>query len=565
LRYLNHLITQIDAGMGYTGDVQGSTLRNPEEWMFEAFGGGARADSGERVNAATALSHGPVWQAVNILAGDVGQLPLNVYKRPITGDKRAVDIAADHPVNWLLSKEPNPFQTPAIWKETMMAWALLWGNGCSYIARDGNGRPKFLIPLLPDRTWPVWVDAINEETGEPEEGGEWFIETDFGDGKREPLFYSDVFHLRGLATDGFWGLSAIQVAKNVIGGGMSMMKQRNRTFKNGLTPGGALTSESKEPPPEVRAEYRRQIDSIHAGAENAGKWLMLWGGTKFSPFSMSNVDAQALQMIDLDREQVASLFMLPPYKLGAMKNSAVRANLEQQNSDYLYTSLSRHLNKAKEEAERKLFSDGERRLQRVFIEWDVDVILKADLAARGTYYSQAIAGEWMTKNEVRYEEGLPPLAGGDVTRNPAINPAQPKPTEPPKREPPPVAPEEATDAARALIRSQVDTMLSVEANRIERMSKSSQPFLQWADEFYDNYAGHAEPYLRISCKLATSLGLEANWRPAVEMHARDSRQALNAIAGLVSKTDLPDAVRDHVDRVRALGDIVTTTILGAMK
>ena len=79
-------------------EIFNSTLRDPEEWMFEAFGGSVSA-AGGRVNPSTALSHGPVWQAVNILAGDVGQLPLHVMK--ISGKDREKFRA--HPVEWLFN------------------------------------------------------------------------------------------------------------------------------------------------------------------------------------------------------------------------------------------------------------------------------------------------------------------------------------------------------------------------------------------------------------------------------------------------------------------------------
>src|SRR5574338_179470 len=112
-------------------DVRASTASHPEEWFFEALTWG-RSDSGETVNPTTALSHGPVWQAVNILAGDVGQLPLHVYRK----NGRNRERIESHPVDWLLTREPNDYQTPSIWKETMMSVALLWGNACSYIARN---------------------------------------------------------------------------------------------------------------------------------------------------------------------------------------------------------------------------------------------------------------------------------------------------------------------------------------------------------------------------------------------------------------------------------------------
>lgn len=542
---MNEFITQIDAGMGFTGEVQASTLSPPEEWFFEALTWG-RSDSGETVNPSTALTHGPVWQAVNILAGDVGQLPIQVFRK--TDKIRQRDD--QHPVDRLLTQEPNPYQTPAIWKETMMAWALLWGNGCSYIIRDNGGRPMAFMPLMPDRTFPRMVE------------GEWWIETDFGDGKRIPLPYVDVFHVRGLATDGFWGLSAVHVAKNVIGGGLALRKHGNKTFKNSARPGMALTMEGKAPAPEVQAELRRQIQSLHSGADNAGNWLLLYGGAKAEQMSMSNADAQWLEAMDLDREFIAGLFGVPPYRLGAMKNSAVRANVEQQNTDYMNTSLSRHLNKIREEGERKLFNLGERRLRRVYLKWIVEAFLRGDLAARGAYYAQAKAGEWMTTNEIREIEDMNPIAGGDVLKNPAINPATSKEPEPQRREEP-KAPDEAKQTARALVEGQVAAMLEVEACAVERGIPSARNATKWSENYYERYNDIAANFLTVPCKAASALGCSpADWRAVVALHARDSLNRFLAMAGIATKESLPDIAREFAASIREQKQAMTAAILG---
>lgn len=551
---MNELITQIDAGAGLPGDILASTAHFPEEWFFEAMSGGwGRSETGEYVNPRTAMGHGPVWQAINTLAADVGQLPIHVTR----DDGRKIIRYDTHPVEWLLAHEPNKYQTPAVWKETMMAWCAAWGNSCSWIVRDSAGRPVMLVPLLPDRTAPLDVD------------GEWWIETDFGDGRRIPLAYDDVFHLSWLADDGFWGIGPIQACRNVVAGGLAIRRHGNRTFANGGRPGGALEIPGPMPTPEQMRERRAQLEAQHGGTENAGKWLLLYNGTKFTQLSMNNQDAQWLEAMDLDREFIASIFNLPPYKLGSMKNSSTRANTNQQESDYRRSHLMRHLNKFREQIRRKLFSFRERTMMKVDVDWVYEANLRADLAARGAYYSQAKTGEWMTTNEIRKIEGLDPVPGGDEIRNPAINPAQPKQpgTEPTKREPSPepAAPDEAIEAARALIRDRADAMLDAEANRIEKVAKGSRPFLPWADEFYQGYADHASTYLRIACKLATSLGLSCNWQRAAELHARDSLAVLKGITGMVGQKDLPAAVADHVDRVRALGSMLTNSILGAAK
>lgn len=538
--------SQFDAGLGFTGEVADTfALAYPEEdWFFNAVTWG-QSDSGEHVTPSTALSHGPVWQAVNILAGDIGQLPIQVYRK--NGRERRREDK--HQVDWLLTNEPNPYQTPAVFKETLVAWSLLWGNGCAYIARDGAGRPQFLIPLLPDRTRPVSVELETEDGGKYTE---WMIETDFGDGKREYLAYADVFHLRGLATDGFWGLSCVQVAKNVIGGGLALRKHGNRTFKNGTRPGMVLSMEGREPAPEVRANYRRELEAMHAGSENAGRWLLLWGGAKANPMTMSNEDAQWLQALGMDREFVAGLFNLPPYKLGAMENSAVRANLEQQNRDYLQTSLSRHLNKFREEGERKLFNYSERRLRRVFLKWITEAFLRGDLQARGNYYSQAVTGEWMTKNEIRELEDLPPIEGGDELRNPAINPARDAPSdEPPQREPEPEPAEEARSAARELIAKQATALLRVESLAAEQKIPTAKNAVKWAENYYENYVAAAAEFLDVPCRLAASLGCDvADWRSVAADHARDALNRFLSLAGIAGKDDLPEIAAEFAKSIR---------------
>lgn len=550
MRPVNELITQHDAGMAYTGDVQASTLAHPEDWLFEALTWG-RSETGETVNPKTAMGHGPVWQAMNILAGDVGQLPLHVNR--IKG--REVERADTHPVEWLLAHEPNAYQTPATWKETMIGWYAGFGNCCSWIVRDGRGQPMFLVPLLPDRTAPLDVE------------GEWWIETDFGDGKRIPLPYQDVFHLPWFPDwnyGGFWGIGPIQACRNVIAGGLAIRKHGNKTFSNGGRPGAALEIPGAMPTPEQMAEKRAQLEAMHGGTENAGKWLLLYNGTKFSQVSMTNHDAQWLEALDLDREFVAMIFGLPPYKLGSMKNSSTRANTEQQQKDYLNNSLSRHLNKFREEVRRKLFNYGERRLMRLDVDWTYEAFLRADLAARGAYYSQAKTGEWMTTNEIRRLEGMNPVEGGDEIKNPAINPAS-KPAPEPKETEPDDEKQEAASHARRLVAHQVEALLDAEAKAVEKACTSPDVNLvRWAESYYESYSRAAGHFLELPCKVAAQSGCGASdWRAAAGLHARDSLNRLLAMTGIATRDALPEVGRELALAIRGQGDYLTNSIFGA--
>ena len=464
-----------------------SSLQFPEDWFYETVSW-SRSDSGEPVNPNTALGHGPVWQAVNILSGDLGQLPVHKMRR------RGEEVEKDrrHPIEWLITQHPNDYQTPSVWKETMMAWALLWGNGISGIVREA-GRPVELVPFLPDRT-----------TYEKQDG-EYIIITRIDD-RDVAVRPEDTIHIKGLASDGFWGLSAVKVAKNVIGHGLALQKHGNSVFKNGALPSSVLKHPgrySKQASDNIRSEWHQ----LHGGSGNSGKVAVLWDKMELQQLSMSNEDAQWLEGRKLDREFIASLFNIPAFKLNALENSAVRANLEEQNRDYFNTSLSRWTNRFIEEFARKLLTPRERRSGDHFFRWFTESFLRGDTLRRFEAYAIGKQNKILTTNEIRSKEDMNPIEGGDILENPNVSKN-----------------EGTQEAVRDLIVSQVDALVAAESGRSARYQKSKSPQASM-EKFYDGFLGFAEPFLSRPSNVALSSGFKgASWRHAASDYA-DRRRA----------------------------------------
>ena len=61
---------------------------------------------------------------------------------------------------------------------------------------------------------------------------------------------------------------------------------------------------------------------------------------------------------------------------------------------------------------RSLLTPAER--LRYFAEYSLEGLLRGDSAARSAFYSTALQNGWMTRNEVRRLENLPPVEGGDI-------------------------------------------------------------------------------------------------------------------------------------------------------
>ncbi len=205
-------------------------LSEAGDWFYDALGG-HRSSSGIRVNRKTALTYSYVWRAANLISRDVARVPLRLLK--VAGETREPDLA--HPSYSLLRRKPNTEMTAFIFKQTLMAHVLLEGNGYAYINRLGDGRPApwqddGLIPLMPDRTWPV------------RENGQLFYVTQLPGGGYRKLLKENVLHFKGLGFDGLIGYSVIRKAADSWGLGMGASATARGS--SATTPGRASSSKS---------------------------------------------------------------------------------------------------------------------------------------------------------------------------------------------------------------------------------------------------------------------------------------------------------------------------------
>lgn len=91
------------------------------------------------------------------------------------------------------------------------------------------------------------------------------------------------------------------------------------------------------------------------------------------------------------------------------------SNLEQQLTGFITFGLKPYIDAVEDELNDKIYRKASR-----FVEFTVEGLLRADSAGRSTYYSGALGGSggsgWMTINEVREKENLPPLVGDEYNR-----------------------------------------------------------------------------------------------------------------------------------------------------
>jgi HK97 family phage portal protein len=147
--------------------------------------------SGVAVTEWTALNYSAVWAAVSLISSTVGSLPLKLYKRLPNGGKEPY---TNHKLYQILHDEPNPEMTSMVFRETMQAHVLMWGNAYALIQRDGVGKPAALWPQEPQNVRPFKNERDQLE-----------YEVINARGVKVFVPASEMLHIPGLGFDGVTG------------------------------------------------------------------------------------------------------------------------------------------------------------------------------------------------------------------------------------------------------------------------------------------------------------------------------------------------------------------------
>lgn len=367
--------------------------------------------AGVAVTPSTALGVSAVHCADRVISEGVGCLPLHVFRK--RGKEK--DRQDGHPLE-SLAWNPNPDMTGPVFWQVLQHHSNIYGFKLAEIVRTGDGRPAELWPIHP-------ANARVER-----KGGQLTFAV-MGEGQRwVPLPSDDVFFVPGHGPDGSVGFKLLEIARDTIGSAIAARKHGAAVFGNGARPGGLIRVKglmSKTAHENLRASW----NELYGGPEKAGKVGILEEDSEFQEFETQH--NQQLQLAELQAflvVEVARFFNVTPVKLHEL-GRATWGNLSELNRDFATTTLRPILTKDSAEADRKLLTPGEQ-ADGYYTEHQLGELLRADQTTRYAAYATAV-NVWMTVNEVRSAENLPPLPGGDVLTPP---PATPTPTPQPAAE-----------------------------------------------------------------------------------------------------------------------------------
>lgn len=291
---------------------------DPEDVFFgEA---GTRTAAGRRVSASTATRVITVLRCVKLLADVISTLPKDVVVS--LGGNRFVEFTKP---SWITSPTPADRSITDVEHFSQVVGAMaLAGDSFTYVPNgihplDGIEEPAVLEVLAPThvRCKPGPLYEILDDRGR--------VRTTVGtDRMLHVSWYRPAGALRGL--------NPIDEARQAIGLALGTEEFAARFFGQGATMAlgvevpGALTETQ-------RLDLVAGLEGLYSGTKKAHRIGVVTGGAKFvSGLGVTNDQAQFLESRKFSKEDIATLFGVPPHLVGSQEPGASSYNSVEQRS-----------------------------------------------------------------------------------------------------------------------------------------------------------------------------------------------------------------------------------------
>jgi HK97 family phage portal protein len=353
--------------------------------------------AGTVVNPETVFKVNAIFSAVSLISDTISTLPVDSYIR-----RDGARFAFRPRPAWV--QQPDIDTTKEAFYGSLIVSMLLDGNGFVRVFRDGAGRVINMTVLNPAK-----VEIRKNKVGEVV-----YINQD----ENKPLTKNEIIHIPDVVRPGETrGISRVIALKDNFGLAIALESYAARFFGQGASTNGII-----EFPGNLTPEQAKNLvdgfDARHKGFRKAHKTGVLSGGAKFVQTTVENDKAQFLDSRRMAVEDVARAFNIPPHLLG-LPGTNTYSSVEQNNIAFVTHTLRPIVQKL-ESAFTPLMAN-EPGGSTAFIKFTLDGLLRGDAATRFSAYSTGLQAGYLTINDIRRLEDLPPVAGGEIIRVPLAN------------------------------------------------------------------------------------------------------------------------------------------------
>lgn len=340
---------------------------------------------------------------VSFLADSVAQLPLKVYMRRAEGDRvRDRDSAAAK-----LLYRPNGDQTSYEFWNAVMTEFLLMGVSTLWLLPDVNSESGYQLRLIPKE----WVVDTERDTNYAPD----VIRITAGTGGYIDLPRTEFVQFRMYSPGNPGGYqSPISALKQTLREQIQADKFRTEIWSSSGRFNAYLTRPNNVQP-WTEAQRQKFLTAFRegwgAGGSNSGKMPLLEDGMEIKPYQFNAQQAQFAETKQLSREDVAAAYHVNPsliWHSTTQTYASAKDNARALYADCLGPTLQMLQQRVNAFLLPMVGASPD-----TYVEFDLAEKLKGSFEERASILQSSVGGPWLTRNEARADNNLPPIEGGD--------------------------------------------------------------------------------------------------------------------------------------------------------
>lgn len=340
---------------------------------------------------------------VSFLADSVAQLPLKVYVRDGETERKR---DRDSTVAQLLWR-PNADQTAYEFINSLMVEYLLMGMVAIWLLPDADSQSGYQLRIIP-REWVADQKSLTNYAPE-----KLIVKT--GNGGSIELKRDEFLLLRMYSPGNPGGYqSPIAALRQTLQEQVQADKFRTEVWSSSGRFNAYITR-PKDVQPWDDTQRDRFVKAFREawgnGGENAGKMPLLEDGMEIKPYQFNAKEAQYAETKQLSREDVAAAYHVNPsliWHTNTQTYASAKDNARALYADCLGPILQMIQQRFNSFLLPMVGADA-----RTYVEFDLSEKLKGSFEERASILQSAVGGPYMTRNEARADNNLPPIEGGD--------------------------------------------------------------------------------------------------------------------------------------------------------
>jgi HK97 family phage portal protein len=330
-----------------------------------------------------------VRKVVDYIARNVAQLGLKLFERVDDADRQP---AFDHPAA-LTMAHPNAYGPADDWIRNYVSDFLIYENAYALKYRGGKDGALILIRVPPPSIVILGAGMYTVDA----------YRVFVANGQHFDVPPSDIIHWRGYnPCDERIGISRLETLRTLLAEDAASQAASAELYKAGLAKPGYIIRPLEAPEMSEPARQRFLESWANMNKSAPRKTPMLEEGMEFADFGISPKDAEMLAGREFTNQEVASLYGL----------TNVPAETDEERRAFYADVLPPITESLAEQLDFSLvqFEYGRDDL---YFEFNITEKLRGALEDRAQAITASVGAPWLTRNEARALENLPPVDGGD--------------------------------------------------------------------------------------------------------------------------------------------------------